>query len=238
LWQYPDDGDLVIDNCVQAGGGLVGLWYRPLSKTASPHVSVAHGTVRAQAVLTMFVDPGKVAPVKADAGGLISLAVSESVIDVIEPLRLELGQPAGREQTQLVERIESVLPQLLAWRDRQNLYAEDNLASFVTLHTNKPIYPPSLRTWAGWDKTWGQSKTGSSRGQVRYQGGGDPFAGQVTPEDFRLRSDSAGYRAGPDGKDLGADVDLVGPGAAYERWKKTPEYQQWLEETGQADKPE
>jgi hypothetical protein len=28
-------------------------------------------------------------------------------------------------------------------------------------------------------------------------------------------------------------VDLVGPGEAYERWKKTAEYQQWLEETGQ-----
>jgi hypothetical protein len=24
------------------------------------------------------------------------------------------------------------------------------------------------------------------------------------------------------------DVDLVGPGPAYERWKKTPEYQRWL----------
>ena len=38
---------------------------------------------------------------------------------------------------------------------------------------------------------------------------------------------------GKDGKNLGADVDLVGPGPAYERWKKTPEYQQWLKDTGQ-----
>ena len=59
---------------------------------------------------------------------------------------------------------------------------------------------------------------------------------QLTPEDFRLRPDSAGYRAGKDGKDLGADVDLVGPGPAYERWKKTPEYQQWLKDTGQVKK--
>jgi hypothetical protein len=59
---------------------------------------------------------------------------------------------------------------------------------------------------------------------------------RVTPADFRLRPDSAGYRAGKDGKDLGADVDLVGPGPAYERWKKTPNYQQWLKETGQVKK--
>ena len=51
-----------------------------------------------------------------------------------------------------------------------------------------------------------------------------------------LRHDSTGYRAGKDGKDLGADVDLVGPGPAYERWKKTLSYQQWLVETGQVKK--
>jgi hypothetical protein len=56
---------------------------------------------------------------------------------------------------------------------------------------------------------------------------------QLTPDDFRLRPDSAGYHAGPNGKDLGADIDLVGPGAAYERWKTTAEYQQWLKDTGQ-----
>ena len=39
-----------------------------------------------------------------------------------------------------------------------------------------------------------------------------------------------------DGKDLGADVDLVGPGAAYERWKRTPDYQEWLKDTGQVKK--
>ena len=27
--------------------------------------------------------------------------------------------------------------------------------------------------------------------------------------------------------------NLVGPGAAYQRWKGTPEPQQWLRETGQ-----
>ena len=75
-------------------------------------------------------------------------------------------------------------------------------------------------------------------GRLRYQGGAllerlRDTPEKVTPDDFRLRADSAGYRAGKDGKDLGADVDLVGPGPAYERWKKTPEYQQWLKDTGQ-----
>jgi hypothetical protein len=59
---------------------------------------------------------------------------------------------------------------------------------------------------------------------------------RTASDDFRLRPDSAGYRAGKDGKDLGADIDLVGPGEAYERWKKTPDYRQWLEESGQGQK--
>jgi hypothetical protein len=50
------------------------------------------------------------------------------------------------------------------------------------------------------------------------------------PEEFRLRPDSAGYRAAKNGRDLGADLNLVGLGKAYERWKKTPEYQQWLKD--------
>jgi hypothetical protein len=76
-------------------------------------------------------------------------------------------------------------------------------------------------------------------GKARYHGG-DLLAKlrtspeTVTAEDFRLQPDSPGWQAGPGGRDLGADLDLVGPGPAYERWKKTPEYQQWLQRTRQA----
>ena len=84
--------------------------------------------------------------------------------------------------------------------------------------------------------TWLANDTGSIEGTIRYKGGdlntkALSHPEQLTPEDFRLRPDSAGYRAGPDGKDLGADIDLVGPGEAYDRWKRTPEYQEWKKET-------
>jgi hypothetical protein len=104
-------------------------------------------------------------------------------------------------------------------------------------------FPPSKLPagLAGWKKQWGSAEAGSAEGEVHFRNG-DPLTKvennleTVTPEDFRLRAGSAGYRAGSDGKDLGADVDLVGPGAAYERWKKTPVYQEWLKETGQLKK--
>ena len=89
---------------------------------------------------------------------------------------------------------------------------------------------------AAWNRFWGLQNTGSTEGLVRFHGGdlnakADANPEQLTPEDFRLRPDSAGYQAAPDGKDLGADIDLVGPGEAYERWKQTPEYQEWQKET-------
>jgi hypothetical protein len=94
-----------------------------------------------------------------------------------------------------------------------------------------------------WNRFWGLRNTGSMEGDIRFQGGDlirraqtDPE--QLTAQDFRLRPDSAGYRAGPDGKDLGADIDLVGPGEAYERWKKTPEYQEWRRQVVELMKPE
>ena len=49
----------------------------------------------------------------------------------------------------------------------------------------------------------------------------------ITPADCRLAADSLGKGKGKGGNDLGANVDLVGPGAAYERWKKTPAYETW-----------
>ena len=43
-------------------------------------------------------------------------------------------------------------------------------------------------------------------------------ASKAGSADFRLAPGSPGKDDGKDGKDLGADVDLVGPGHACEKW--------------------
>src|SRR5262249_1202376 len=136
---------------------------------------------------------------------------------------------------------EWLLRQLVGWQGQRNLYALSG--PFLQLGTKaKGLDPASpIKTLAHWREFWGSAEAGSAEGRVRYQGG-DVLSKlrhtpeELTPEDFRLRPDSGGYRAGDGGKDLGADVDLVGPGPAYERWKRTPDYQQWLKETGQDKK--
>jgi tetratricopeptide (TPR) repeat protein len=132
---------------------------------------------------------------------------------------------------------EEFLRRLAEWRDEHNLYADQ--ARLLRLWVGgKRLAGPQWETLADWQRLWALAASDSQHGRVNYQGGDlhsrlTTAPEKLTPDDFRLRPDSAGYRAGPDGKDLGADVNLVGPGAAYERWKKTPEYQAWLKDTGQ-----
>jgi hypothetical protein len=47
----------------------------------------------------------------------------------------------------------------------------------------------------------------------------------------RLDPGMPGKGAGPGGTDVGADLGLVGPGEAYQRWTKTPEYREWRTKT-------
>src|SRR5262249_39366280 len=99
----------------------------------------------------------------------------------------------------------------------------------------------NFESLAAWEEFWGLMDGAVVQGTLLYQGGEfrrriQGGVGEIAPQDLRLLPGSAGYRAGKDGKDLGPDVDLVGPGAAYERWKQTPEYRQWLKDTGQLKK--
>jgi hypothetical protein len=135
---------------------------------------------------------------------------------------------------------EAMMLRMLAWRDRGNLYREGSASANWSVRSLVPkaTFPLAGKAQADWKRFWNDPQAELSEGRIRYQGGdvltrAGTAPEQLTPDDFRLRADSAGYRASKDGEDLGADVDLVGPGPAYERWKKTPEYQQWLKDTKQ-----
>lgn len=165
----------------------------------------------------------------------LRIFASENVIDS-EGEVFDLLQPEGFLPLLDTAEAEAWLLRRVEWREERNLYHTGNplLGMVNTVHPGAET--TRGHTLAEWDRYWGLHETGSTQAVIRFHGGDlrerariDPE--QLTPEDFRLRPDSAGYRAGPDGKDLGADVDLVGPGPAYERWKKTPEYRKWLEET-------
>jgi hypothetical protein len=113
-----------------------------------------------------------------------------------------------------------------------NLFAPNARVSMY-IDKNKPVIVAA--SLADWKQFWGSLESGSVEGIPEYRGGDISIwlaeLGKTTPESFRLHSESVGHGAGPNKEDLGADVDLVGPGPAYERWKKTPAYQDWLKST-------
>jgi anti-sigma factor RsiW len=129
-----------------------------------------------------------------------------------------------------LEKAVALLPKLVSVRDQQNLYAGAGEHGFISANQERAPSPiRRLNSLAEWNKFWNIARPTSQVGTPVYQGG-DVFAktpDQLTPADFRLAPGSPGKGAGPGGKDVGADVDRVGPGKPYEDWKKTPEYAEW-----------
>src|SRR5262249_27308318 len=113
------------------------------------------------------------------------------------------------------------------WIGRQNLYPAG--VPLVVLHTTPVKESASLEAWNG---LWKKPEEGSRVGAPKFKGGDtSKWVPAAAEADFwHLKPDSPGKGAGEAGRDLGADADLVGPGPAYERWKKTPEYQRWIED--------
>jgi hypothetical protein len=128
---------------------------------------------------------------------------------------------------------QQLLPRCMAWSESKNHYGGNLL---MLAGQGESVW--AVKSLKEWQSYWGLKDAGSLQGKVLYQGGDVRTRKSAEPDtlalaDFRLHADSPGKGTGEGGRDLGADVTLVGPGPAYERWKKTPEYQQWLKDTGE-----
>ncbi len=209
--------------------------YRPLAKGAS--IRLTRNTCVSAAVPSIsFWFIGPLDPDAASVAKPIALDASDNLFDSPAGLFVfeQNGQFLEKAKPLPLPEAQALLRRVLSWRERHNLYAcGDSFLTWSLATDPNPL--GKLKTLAEWNSFWRQTETKSLEGRPLYEGGNlrGKSIDQLTPEDFRLRPDSAGYRAGENGRDLGADVDLVGPGPAYERWKKTPEYQQWLKQTGQ-----
>jgi serine/threonine protein kinase len=151
----------------------------------------------------------------------------------------QTGEMLARGPSLSAKEVEELLVRLIDRYERQNLYRPSSEHLKLTLDY-RPLAPTRPRTrLADWLEFWQlPNDTGSLEGPSRFQRDDisarlESAAELLTPADFRLLPGAPGKGAGKDGRDLGADVDLVGLGPAYERWKQTPEYQQWLRDTKQ-----
>jgi hypothetical protein len=178
-------------------------------------------------------DGNKLPDPVAGAPKLLSVEASGNIFDETTAL-LEVNLNVAKR----AEKPGELVQRWHSWKGNHNLFSPNARLSARHVRDSNILSVISPRL-ADWRQFWGDAETGSVEGRPRYRGGdvlnlaSTRAPEQLRPEDLRLHPRSVGRGAGPDGKDLGADVDLVGPGPAYETWKKTPDYQQWLRDTGQ-----
>jgi hypothetical protein len=235
-WWPTSSGQLILENCLHPGYHALVIPYRGPMKDIS--VKLKRNTFVTESLLLLSLvnaGPEEKTALLAAPNRPISFDTSENILVGASTL-LQFDQTqeflAGNKAL-TPDEAESLLLRLIGWQDRQNLYGPAG-RSYVMLTSHH--FEPCLKvaSWGAWRKLWGNANEAQSiHNQVFHRAGGlrarAKFSlDKLTLGEFRLADGSPGKGAGPGGKDLGADVDLVGPGAAYERWKKTPEYQDWL----------
>ena len=234
----PSGARRVMENCVVAGHNPLGMNYSR-SDASDISVRLVHNSfvVNPDPVIDFRLGVSINIPAANQKRQPITIDLSSNIIHARNIVWIR--QFTDEKAIDPVK-AEAVFRLLVDWHEHQNLDILSGVYLASTLAEEQPN-ADRFQTRMEWERFWGLNHTDARKGQVRYQGG-DLLAKlakepeKLGPDDFRLRPDSAGYRAGKDGKDLGADIDLVGPGPAYERWKKTPDYQQWLKDTGQVKK--
>jgi hypothetical protein len=209
----------------------------PRGRTDRARLEITRNTLVSQAVVVCYLlrtDPGR-EPMEVHVAGNV-LDRQHSSLDF-----QQRGEFLKENQALPLLPAERLLKRLVTWRERSNLRSVN--LRFLDLSAEGVFRTPapSVKTLGDWKAFWQLADLDHREGQVQYQTVDllvklTHAPEQVTAEDFRLAAGSPGKGAGEGGKDLGADVDLVGPGPAYERWKQTPECQQWLKDTG-AEKP-
>jgi hypothetical protein len=224
------------DNCVLAGLRVNRFW-APGNGRAQVRITRSTWALNAL-LLSIIYDMPLQAPDKEQTRDSVSFDVSNSVLSAqVSFLQFHRRHPGREAKILSQEEADRLLRHFLHWRGERNAYAFFPRGVLIHAANNLDLDPIQTKGLKEWQQFWGPDERDGVEGNIKFQGG-ELFTRaksdeQLTPDDFRLLPDSPGYRAGPDGKDLGTDVDLVGPGAAYERWKKTPEYREWLKETGQ-----
>jgi hypothetical protein len=232
--QETEGQQLVLENSILAGGHE-GLRFHPRKTTRKVQATLRGNTFTSTVPVSVWYVE-KEPPVENDrATPALNLEVARNILDGPNSLHLEQRYSVSDPPLDAGQ-AEALLTRMVRWHDRANLYPPRR--NMVTYAVNRKWLesPRPITSLDEWKQLWNMAALDSLQQKVAFLGGDiaarlakDPE--RITAADFRLSAFSPGKKAGPGGRDLGADLDLVGPGPAYERWRQTPEYRQWRERT-------
>jgi hypothetical protein len=229
-WNFDGAAKVVVNESLLAGAEP--FFLHAYAKRDQPHdldVRIRRSTLVGEyAIMDWRVE--QVQPRPKEGHKPIRIQASESVflLNNSEHMMLAVNcNVAGAYQDAAAAK--ALLRQTMSWTEERNLYPQERLLGLLDQKSGS-LLPGDGYVCAHvdhWCKFWGIPPTKSIQGAARFQGAAAGMTERLrtniqslTPADFRLIKGSPGQGVSPGGKDLGADVDNVGPGEAYERWKK------------------
>jgi hypothetical protein len=218
-WIAPKSGQLVLtNNLIRARG--ISVEFEP-GQTRSPSVELTQNTWSTTFWCLEFTTGRPLTP-GAD-GHLVQVRATGNVIS---GPAVALNQ--SQDKAQAPGEAAALLKRLVNWEGERNLFnSRSGLLTFGHKYKTQDG-APRVGNLDEWRELWGRPEKESLQAAVEFQGGEmSDRPDRMPPSRFRLAPGSPGQGGGPGGKDLGADVDRVGPGKPYDEWRKTPEYEAW-----------
>jgi serine/threonine protein kinase len=225
-------GGVVVDQCVLTRPLRVNLETMELPKAGTP-IRISRSTLFGLALMVKRHQRITAADLDAAKSDRVQIHLEENVL--AGPL-LNLYDESGAGEALTRAEAQAFLRRLITWSEGHNAVSDASAPMTYYGYWGDPAPRATLLrdgpTPADWQQFWKLERATGSWGRIYFQT--ESLSEKVieapqtvSAPDFRLRGDSLGKKAGPGGKDLGADLDRIGPGKAYEEWKKTDEYRAW-----------
>ncbi len=221
---YPTRGPVHFDNCIQVVRTAACWVQLPGRHSTETLVELTRNTFVDGG--TLFINPTRPSQDQGERGGTIRVQARSNVLASPIMFHMRIFEGWLKEHGPLsVADTETMAQSLMRWEGDRNLYDADTTCLLKGPDLDRRV----VKQLADWQAWWGDDDANRLEGNVRFQVGDwrTKKLSDLTAADFRLAPGSPGKGGDPTGKDLGADVEFVGPGQPYEKWRETKEYDEW-----------
>jgi len=218
-WACSDGGRLELSNCVQVGQlGLFVHFHRRELRDVS--VRIDQSTFVTASAVRLVVPSGRILQPIEISSTLNVFDATNAILEIERLREMRRVPPGGRKS------LEPMPSSQLHWSGKQNLFQVGDEMLVVRQQGRRVPVPWAPRRLRDWERFWRgneqdslESVPGDAARSLYERALDDPSV--ITADSFRLPTDSPGRKVGPSGRDLGARIEWVGPGAGYEAWKQS-----------------